>query len=1087
MSNRTGLHIYVSNRLEVLAQQLAETVRIPISSPFQPETVIVQSRGMERWVSLALARHNGICANVSFPFPNAFVQEISRRIDPKLPEKSPFDREVMTFRIVKRLPVCIDQPGFEDLKTYLSEDERGLKRYQLSQHIADAFDQYLVFRPEMIFTWESGKENHWQARLWRELVAETETPHRAQIRSDLIHAMQDRPDAGNTLPERINIFGISYLPRFHMEVFAALSKHISVNLFLMSPCREYWADIVSDHEKKRIRNIYAQREITDTDLHLESGNRLLVTMGTQARDFFGMISGLNVEFDEAYVDPDGTTLLSCIQKDILNLEDRPRVDANASSIETVPSMIHDTSIQFHACHSPIREIEVLYNHLLAMFEEDADLTPRDIIVMTPDIDRYAPFIQAVFSSPGNESMKIPFSIADRNIRRERRLIEAFLCCMELKGTRFGAAQIKALLEFSHIREKFGLTQQNLDIIEQWIRETGIRWGIDVKNRERLGLPAYPENTWQFGIDRLLLGYAMPGYGLRLYSNILSYDHVEGQEAKVLGRFIEFIDRIVHWAGVFEHTKTLADWGETFLKLLDELFAVDDDTEKDFQMIRRYVEAMARIQKLSGFETPVPFEVVRVFLTDCLETEAMETGFISGGVTFCAMLPMRSIPFDVVCLIGMNNDAFPRESQTVGFDLLRKHPMPGDRSRRHDDRYLFLEAIISARRRLYISYVGQSIQDNTRIPPSVLVSELMDYISEGFYGTDAQLVTRHPLQAFSPEYFADDHGRLFSYSEEDLAAAASLIESKPPLPFIVKALSAPPVEWRRITIQQLAQFFGNPARFLLHQRLGIYLEDRPAPVSERENFQLDPLQRYMMGQTLVEGRQSGIGRDRMQRLLKAGGMLPHGNVGAVVFNDLMLDVEAFLKRIDRFDPGESQAPLDIALELGDFHLLGELDNRYRKGLLQIRYADTKAKDLLHAWVFHLLLCTERSKAGDDPQKTFLICKDTGWEFTPIREPDILLCRLLALYWQGLSVPLHFFPESALTYCRCRLKHPDAARDALMAAHRLWEGSTYRDGWGESDDPYLSICFRHSDPLDEAFEDLAMMVFEPLLSHCGEISI
>ena len=260
-----GLHIYASNRLEVLAQQLAEIVRIPLSSPFQPETVIVQSRGMERWVSLALARHNGICANVSFPFPNAFVQQISRGIDPELPEKSPFDREIMTFRIMKQLPVCINQPGFQDLKTYLAEDERGLKLYELSQHIADAFDQYLVFRPEMIFTWESGKEDHWQARLWRELVAETEIPHHAQIRSDLIYALQHRPDLENMLPERINIFGISYLPRFHMEVLATLSGHISVNLFLMNPCREYWADIVSDHEKKQIRNLYPQRGITDTD------------------------------------------------------------------------------------------------------------------------------------------------------------------------------------------------------------------------------------------------------------------------------------------------------------------------------------------------------------------------------------------------------------------------------------------------------------------------------------------------------------------------------------------------------------------------------------------------------------------------------------------------------------------------------------------------------------------------------------------------------------------------------------------------------------------------------------------------------
>jgi len=1079
MADAKGLHIYASNRLETLAETLAEIVRIPLSSPLQAETIIVQSKGMERWISLSLAHHNGICANVSFPFPNLFVQDIVRLIYPEVNENNPFDRDVMIFRIMAQMPNCMDEPEFEDVKTYLQGDDRGLKLHQLSENIADTFDQYLVFRPEMIFAWESGKSGHWQAQLWRMLVSDTEIPHRAQLRTDLIHALQNPPDIRKQLPERINIFGISHLPRFHMEIFAALSCHMSVNLFLMNPCREYWGDIVSNRESKRIRTRYDKRGIPETDLHLEAGNRLLATMGAQARDFFRIISGMSSDFEDAYVEPGDTTLLSCIQTDILNLEDRHR--------RLNEGDMHDSSIQFHSCHSPMREIEVLHNRLLSMFEENPELAPEDIIVMTPDIDRYASYIQAVFGSPNNESMKIPFSIADRSIRRERHLIEALICLMALQGTRFGAARIKSLLEFPSIRKRFDLSEEDLEIIEQWIRETGIRWGIDAEDRKRIGLPPYPENTWQFGIDRLLLGFAMPGYGQRLYAGVLPYDHIEGQEAKVLGKFIDFIERIVRWIRVFDHRKPLTEWETAFLKLIDELFVVEDDAERDLQMLRSHIGVLSHVQTLAGFDAMVTFDVIRAFLTDRLEKEGGETGFITGGVTFCTMLPMRSIPFDVVCLIGMDNDAFPRESRVFGFDLMRKYPKPGDRSRRNDDRYLFLEAIISARQRLYISYVGQSIQDNSSIPPSVLVSELMDYIAEGFIGAGSECVVRHPLQAFSPDYFTADHPRLFSYSESDLTAAVSLLESKASAPFISTGLPAPTNEWRQIEIRQLARFLFHPARFLLQHRLGIYLEDAPAAVSERENFHLEPLQRYMLGQNLIEGRQSGIDRDQMHRVFQAGGTLPHGNVGAVIFKDLNLDVETFLKRVERFDAGVLSASLDVDLRIGPFHLFGRLDHRYQKGLLKIRYGNTNAKDLLHAWVFHLLSCAERLNTGNDPQKTFLLCQDSGWVFAPVSDCNEPLRRLLEHYWRGLSAPLHFFPESALAYCRQILRNPDSRHDAILAAHRKWEGAPYSAGWGETDDPYYTLCFKHTDPLDESFEALATLIFEPLLRHCRKLSM
>ncbi|MBT8372079.1 MAG: exodeoxyribonuclease V subunit gamma, partial [Deltaproteobacteria bacterium] len=225
----SGLIIHTSNRIEILATQLARVVRSPLPSPLTPEIIVIQSRGMERWVSMELARVNGVCANCSFPFPNAFLEDIFKKLMPDLPEVLPFEREIMTFRLMKIIPNCLDHAGFESLKNYLAEDRNQLKLFQLSNKISDLFDQYLVFRPQLIFQWEQAKEEKnqpfiWQARLWRELVRGKESLHRARLHKRLLEQIRKFHFEASLLPKRISIFGISYLPLFYLQAFAELSK-----------------------------------------------------------------------------------------------------------------------------------------------------------------------------------------------------------------------------------------------------------------------------------------------------------------------------------------------------------------------------------------------------------------------------------------------------------------------------------------------------------------------------------------------------------------------------------------------------------------------------------------------------------------------------------------------------------------------------------------------------------------------------------------------------------------------------------------------------------------------------------------------
>lgn len=1086
-----GLKIYTSNRLEILAKKLSQIVKSPVSgltlSPLSQEIIIVQSKGMERWLSMELARRNGVCANCRFPFPNAFIDDVLKHFFPVIPEISVFEPGVMTFSLFKILPAHINKPGFESLKRYLADDTNKLKLFQLSEKLADIFDQYIVFRPEMIFMWEDNGEDKekphmWQALLWREIAAGNENLHRAGLQEALIYKIRTLVSGSDDFYGRISVFGISALPAFHMQVIEELSGIFEVNMFLLNPCREYWADSLNDRESIRIKSKYAGTIIDEEDLHLEKGNRLLTSMGELGRTFLEYVISAEHELIEEYDEQKGFNLLSCLQSDILYLKDRKAYDKFDPFQPDSP----DTSIQFHSCHSPMREVEVLYDNLLAMFEDDPELLPGDIIVMTPDIEIYAPFIYAVFDARGDNEPRIPFSVSDRSIRKESGIIDGFLSILDLKESRFKVSQVVSVLEYPGVKEKFGLIESDLEKIRGWIRDTRIRWGFDGADKALLGLPVFDENTWKAGIERLLLGYAMPVKEGEMFSGILPFQGIEGTDTKVLGNFLEFMEKSFVCAESLAGKKTINGWYFVLTGVLDTLFAGHDDTQHEIQFIRRILGGMSTKAELSGYDEEIEIDAVKYYVKKALEQEISYSGFMSGGVTFCSMLPMRSIPFKVICLLGMNNDAFPRSSYSYGFDLMAGDPRPGDRSRKKDDKYLFLEALISARKIFYISYVGQSIQDNTSIPPSVLVSEMLDYVREGFGFDSGKMISLHKLQAFSPAYFRDK-GKLFSYSAENMLAACSLYESRNKdedgMPLISKGLCEPPDEMKILNMESLCSFFTNPAKYLLTKRLGIYLEEKESVLSDKENFDLTGLDNYLVNQDLVADVQAGKPPDYILKAYKAEGRLPHGNIGEIILKESVIGAETFVGKIEEYKRGSQPSMLDIDMTIDDFSLTGRLANIYESGMLNFRYAAMKTKNILRAWIYHLVLCSHRNM--DLPSNTILVCMDKTAFFDPVEKSREYLIMLLNLYWEGLSKPLLFFPDSSEEYVRQAHINKKDRKYSMQAVRNKWLGSKYSRG--EFEDPYYNACFRNSD-INEIFNDSFIKnsesVFLPLFDHLSE---
>jgi len=1083
-----GLHLYTSNRLETLQEKMAARFKHHPLPPLQKEIIIVQSRGMERWLNLEIARQNGICAHVEYLFPKVFVYQLFRQVL-DIPETTPYNPEINTWRILKLLPELMRQPDTDSIANYVHDDPSGRKHYQLSQKIAEAFDRYTIMRPEMVTAWDQGKNplaadfraSRWQAALWQLFGAEAGIdllpPHHAALKKVFL----ETPDPPLNLPARISVFGISTLPPYYIDVFQKIAGRIDVDIYYLDPCREYWEYAYSAKQIAR----FTASGVPEKDAYYDCGNSLLASMGSAGREFFSLVlNSIGDTGEDLFADPGDETLLTAIQSDILNLRQRRKGQGP-------PIADTDGSLRIHACHSRIREVEVLHDRLLDLLEMNRDLQVTDIIVMMPDVSAYAPLIQAVFDQPKQEGLRIPYSIADSHIRSGNAIADTFLRILVVGQKRFRAPAILDILETPAVRNKFGIDEQGLVRIKKWVSETGIRWGRDKSHREKLDLPGFHNNTWQFGLERMLLGYALPPEDDQpLFAGIFSYGEIEGDDARLLGAFTHFTQTLFKWVGHLQQRRPLAQWATQLEEMLTTFFVSDETSEGDLNQIRGTLtgEGLAGYASLTDFQDPVSLEVIQAYLEKRIGHEALSFGFMSSGVTFCTLLPMRSIPFQVVCMLGLNDGEYPRTGQVPGFDLMTRRRQLCDWSKRHEDRYLFLESLLSARQNLIISYIGCDPKDNSVRPPSPLVSELLDYIANGFKSAGEsdlldQVVTRHPLHPFSPHYF-EGNDQLVSYSQPDCRAALASLESRRPVPgFPERPLPSPPAErWSLVTLQQFCRFFRNPAEFLGKNRLRVNFDPREVDLlEEREPFEIDPLQAYPIRNAIIEKGLSKGQTELLLQTLQASGRLPHGRPGELTLARLYQEASEFIEQIHAFSQAQPAKPFEINAVYGlenPICIEGYLGNLYPEGQLFYRCAELKGHDLLAAWIHHLILNTTDEPAF--PKTTTIISKQapvTLQVLSPGRA-RAELHKLVALFNLGLRSPLCFFAETSYAFAAAVVTSDKAVPEALAAARLKWNPGTHHTG--EVDNIYIQRSFGLDMPSGRGFQDTALAIFKPVFT-------
>lgn len=1150
-----SLQIHTSNRLPVLLEHLLARLEDPPLAPFENEVIVVQSQGMSRWLTLRLAERQGISMGLWTPFPTSLVDDLAERLLPSdtastMPsspaEVESGSRASKLWQLFSLLaPRQVKERDDGLTATYLADDADQLKRFQLAWHLAELFESYQLYRPEMLRRWEhealpDDPSERWQASLWRRLVDGPEG-HLLQRVRRLQECLADPSTTAEWLrskdiPQRLSVFGASTLPPFFLQLLHRLADFIPVDIYFSSPTYHYWGDVRSPKEVARLSRRIQGGAPRLEEQHFETGNPLLAALGRQGRDFFNLLQDIDddgsawhqLDFDLAHAPADGATetearaatVLAVLTDDILHLVDRgPR--------GTEPSLalpVDDASLRVHVCHSPMREMEVLRDQLLGLFADPRhdDLRPEDVLVMVPDIDLYSPYIEAVFQAAPGDSVALPISIADRKAAHELPAAAAVLRLLDLIKERLTPTEVFEFLETEAVLRKFGLQTTDLPDLRHWVDDLRIRWAIDGEQRHlEFAVPEESANTWSSGLERILMGYAV-GPVDDLVADIAPWTDEGPGDIERLGHLVALLDALFGQLRNLRAPRPLDRWADDLAACLDRLFeAQGDEDERGLHTVRHSLEELRQIEpRLRGDNVSqddgedVSLEALKEYLRHRLAEESGMTQFLNGRITFCALKPMRTIPFEVICIAGLDDGSFPRRQPPRSFDLLQRHPRLGDRSLRDDDRYLFLETLLATRRRLLLSYVGFSQKDGTPRAPSVVLSELLEHVDRTFHTDDqrpasAHLVTEHRLHPFHGSYFESSAGELQSYSHDDWQAARALQQPRHDVPSFSPPDDAPDPSavdgpetsattepFLDLEIDALVRFWAHPSRDFCQRVLGLTLWQDPFETEGSEPFEVGSLEGYHLRQEMLQRRlEEGTPAAATERaLLRARGDLPLAGLGDAAYAGLRREVEAFLHKLPDHEDVE---PPWVEVTGQGWRLSGQLPHLTRGGLLRFRLARLKGADLRRAWIYHLLWHLARPRAEESlrfiPTVTRVLGHDRQVSLRPVTDPGRHLDTLVDGLRRGQEAPLPFFEGASRAFVEQQLAAADPRqgqrRTPMEAALDAWQGSR-RPGssftGGDRDDPWVALCFRSREPLGEAaFATWARRLWQPLLRAAEDV--
>jgi exodeoxyribonuclease V gamma subunit len=1091
------LHVHRAERADALAAALGELLASPLDDPFAAEVVAVPAKGVERWLAQRLShrlgaadgRADGVCAGVAFPSPGGVVTAAVGAATGVDPEDDPWRPERAVWPLLEVIDESVGETWCAPLGAHVGGEHRA-RRYATARHLADLFASYAVHRPEMLNGWLDGAgvlgervaDLAWQPELWRGLRQRIGTPGPAE-RLDVACAVLRSDPAVAPLPSRLSLFGPTRLPAEHLAVLGALAEHREVHLWLPHPSPALWSAVAPPAAVPHRR----ADPTADAPRH-----PLLGSLGRDVRELqLRLTEAAPGLADTHHPLPERpATLLGSLQRQLR--DDLPP----AGDVVLADA---DRSVQVHSCHGPDRQVEVLREVVLGLLEADPTLEPRDVLVMCPDIETFAPLVSASFglgesAQDGHPGQQLQVRLADRALRQVNPLLDTVAQLLELADSRLTASQLLDLLGSAPVRRRFRLDDSDLDRLRDLVVRSGVRWGLDGPHRAPFHLDGFAQNTWSAGLDRLLLGVTMAGGGQEWLGTALPMEEVDSGDVERVGRLAEFVHRLADVLAGLAGEQPLERWVAALVAGLDVLTDVAGGDEWQAAQARAELAEAARAAGPHAGAVPLGLADVRGLLAERLRGRPTRANFRTGRLTVATLVPMRSVPHRVVCLLGLDDGVFPRAGVPDGDDLLARDPLVGERDPRSEDRQLLLDAICAATEHLVVVHSGADERTGARRPPAVPLGELLDAVEATAGPTArAQVVVRHPLQPFDARNFTPARLGLpgpFSFDRAELAGAKAAGGPKaPPAPFLAAPL-APAEESGVVALDDLVTFLEHPVKEFLRQRVGLSLfagEDDPADALPVD---LDGLATWSIGDRLLRDRLEGHPLDGCRQAEWRRGELPPGALGDAVLSRVLDDVEPLVVAAAPYRVGEAEdRDVDVALPDGT-RVVGTLGGLYGHVLLRVEFSRLRPKQRVRAWARLLALTV----ATGEPWRAVTLGRALRFGLTvatagPLdrERATAMLAELVALHRAGLREPLPLPTEAGHTYASVRWGGADAAA-ALEEALRKWSTGALAEraedahvrAWGPAAGPEVLTVPGEPGGEPTRFGSLALRLWSPLLT-------
>lgn len=1049
-----AIKLKVSNSIKVLSTELTNELK-KNSAIFRPVYIVTQTVGMNNWLKLQIADKLGVAANIRFPKPNDLIHRAYQIMGGTY--QQPVSSHDLNWLIFKAL----DEREFKDRHPeisayydagFINSDQ---KRMALAEKIADLFDQYQIYRTDVIERWNQNVENNiqtlneekWQSWIWRRIreLAGEKFPDKTMVGKYILNAL-NQPEAVENLKRNLPVayfFGLSLITKYHLELINKLSEHIDIHFLIQNPAPyDYWFEEKS--EKKldfMIRKGW--RESKDESL----SNPLLISWGKLIQDTFLLLfedeNWLNHYEDFEVAEPSDDSLLHKIQNSIFH---------NQKEALDFSEVWNDGSITLNSCFNPVRELEVLYNYLVNLIDKkEIELSAREIVVMISDIDLYASYIKAVFD---NAPYRFKYTIADESFLNGDGITTALISVLTMNETSFTSEKVVSLLDFSALRKQFRIGDTMR--IRELINAANIRFGT-------LGHRSDDTDkvSWKYGLQRLMYGICMSGgeeYG-EGENSFFPLDLTEGFDTEAVINLVYFVESLMDSLKYRNSERSISEWVEYVEDTLQRFIGSKDEVEdEDYALLLSQLEKYNLLQEI--YTEQVSYEVFLHSFLPGLTTAKRNQSFGSGGITFCSLIPMRSIPFKVVALLGLNFNKFPRKDMRMSFDLMRLEKRKADRNLKENDKHLFLETLLSAEKYLYISYTGQSVKNNVQQPPSALVDELIDFILSNthIHGLTADdLIQKHPLHGFSKKYNSGNEN-LYSYLLNQIKDDIDFPE--------IENTDKP--DFDEIQVASLTKFFKEPIKAFYNRILKVYYQDSNQNLSETELFELNKLQEWGLKNELLFLNDNDTERfiDKNIKL----GSLPLKNKGIVEVERLKKIIGETKNTFHKLTYGFEPETKDIELSIDDSLITGKIDGIFGNQLIRYSFSKDDKKYRFNSYLHYLLL----TASGFDLELKFIDADGTKFNYPKIAKETawIELEKIIRLYKKGhfkilpfdFSFNINFEKLESLDSSELNKKIKKSTESAYSSAYLLKE---YRSGSLNADD------------ILSDFIEIAEMLVKPLI--------